>query len=354
MYKHTSLLTRDVHSNRMRPETALRFAFGKIGDHLEDTDALPREMCTEKVPSWFRRVGDRTPAVGAVRHTPSAARAAQHFSEWNERLRERHEYERSKVSVAQHQFSWRLRKRLKELLDSTRRNYYGCWVGPHGTTRGAQRTDICEVSFELDQGVGVEHCIKRVSPKVLQVPWDEFHALERRGVAAQQIREDGRRCVTAAGMIYRWKVGPIPAGTKVMRICNNPLCLNPEHLTSWENVCSLGGRTTSRRILNTVIKNKLTNIKKLILTPEKEPSHKPFKRFVALMSKMSGLPPATVGTILGVPVSVEGVGRCVFRTSSDRVIFFGETEYVKLPPSLYTGAEVDENGEFIDEDAGEE
>jgi HNH endonuclease len=40
-----------------------------------------------------------------------------------------------------------------------------------------------------------------------------------------------KRTALAHRMVYRILVGPIPAGKKLLHSCDNPCCVNPEHMT---------------------------------------------------------------------------------------------------------------------------
>jgi len=94
------------------------------------------------------------------------------------------------------------------------------------------------------------------------------------------LRKDGRQ-VYAHRLAWEVEYGPIPKGTCVCHICDNPLCINPEHLflgthTDNMNDMVLKGRTQhgERRHSAKLTEDQVREIRQCRYWPQRELSNK--------------------------------------------------------------------------------
>lgn len=96
----------------------------------------------------------------------------------------------------------------------------------------------CMERYEQILGYSVQHILERIERYTEKIPFSSCHywvgALSRKnGYAAFRIREKGNRdnlrTFRVHRLIYELKVGSI-SGKHVLHSCDNPQCINPEHL----------------------------------------------------------------------------------------------------------------------------
>jgi len=95
----------------------------------------------------------------------------------------------------------------------------------------------------------------KLEPKVIPEPmsgcWIWLGTLDKDGYGKTTHSRDGlKRDVRAHRLVYELLVGPIPHGALLRHSCDNPCCVNPDHLcvgTHQDNVADRVGRGRTSR-----------------------------------------------------------------------------------------------------------
>lgn len=155
------------------------------------------------------------------------------------------------------------------------------------------------------------------------VRWDQLdwrHELQSRPKDLRRVELSNgaeRVGVSVRSLVFRYEYGSMRAGERLHMKCLNPICLNPKHMTRDRDLKIQPTWEVTRMILNTVRRNNLfdfldCNKHQTAPTPQ-------YLRFVAEISKLSGLTPYGVCSVLGWSVPMDSpVERVFFRYRGDK------------------------------------
>jgi hypothetical protein len=80
------------------------------------------------------------------------------------------------------------------------------------------------------------------------------------------IQGENRRQIRAQRLSYELHVGPIPEGKHVLHKCDNPACVNPEHLFLGTNLDNIADKVKKQRQSAKLTPEKAKHVKRMLLS----------------------------------------------------------------------------------------